>query len=220
MDNDHFLWCSLDAVYAGNYAYCVTPCTSSPCKNGGTCTASGNSFSCQCKNNFTGATCDQAVQQGRPWHKLNTSPVCFGIDNSQYGTFKIPAGGNLELIKLKLVHLDGYVSCYRYTVTYWSHWGCGLRFGSTPEYVLVAITNTHNKILLPPSQLQKSQSTADLFFVPGYTSQSPELVLSAFYPLAVQTGQELRLWYTEDLLQTSPKDDGGRVCCDVYAQFL
>lgn len=157
------------------------------------------------------------MQQGRPWRKLNTSPVCFGIDNSQYGTFKIPSGGNLQLIKLKLVHLRGYVSCYKYTVTYWSHWGCGYRY-KNPEYVLVVITNTRNEVLLPPSLLRKS-STGDTFFVPGNTSQSPELVLSAFNPLAVQTGQELRLWYTQDLLQTTSSSDGGRVCCDVYAQF-
>lgn len=159
------------------------------------------------------------MQQGRPWRKLNASPVCFGIDNSQYGTFKIPSGGNLQLIKIKLVHLDGYVSCYKYTVTDWSHWGCGLYFKNNPDYELVVITNTRNEVLLPPSQLRKS-ATADSFFIPGYTSQSPELVLSAFNPLAVQTGQELRLWYTQDLWQTTPKDDGGRVCCDIYAQFL
>ena len=151
------------------------------------------------------------------WRKLNTSPVCFGATGNQFGTFKIPSGGNLQLTKLKLVHLYGYVSCGTPTVTYWSHWGCSYYYS---EYVLVAITNTANEILLPPSQLRYS-STDARSFIPGYTSQYPELVFSVFEnPLAVQSGEELRLWYTDDLLDWYNSDDGGRVCCNVYAEFV
>ena len=86
--------------------------------------------------------------------------------------------------------------------------------------MFVAITNTGNEILLPPSELRLS-STDARFFIPGYTSQGPELVLSVFKnPLAVQGGEELRLWYTEDLLDWGVGDDDGRVCCDVYADFV
>ncbi|XP_078384967.1 uncharacterized protein LOC144667431 [Oculina patagonica] len=152
------------------------------------------------------------------WRKLNTSPVCFGTTNSAFGTFKIPSGGNLQLIKLKLVHLYGYVSCVKNVARYYSHWGCGFAL-QNPEYVLLAITDAYNEILLPPKQLRSSAPR--MVFVPGYTSQTPELVLSVFdNPLAVQTGKELRIWYTEDLLNRFESDNDGRVCCDVYADFI
>ena len=34
------------------------PCDSSPCKNGGTCTNEGESFSCKCAEDFQGETCE------------------------------------------------------------------------------------------------------------------------------------------------------------------
>ena len=34
------------------------PCDSSPCKNGGICTNEGESFSCQCDEDFQGETCE------------------------------------------------------------------------------------------------------------------------------------------------------------------
>lgn len=43
------------------------------------------------------------------WKKLNTAPVCFGTKDNQFGSFKVPSGGNIG--KMKLVHLYGYVSC-------------------------------------------------------------------------------------------------------------
>lgn len=109
------------------------------------------------------------LQQGRPWSKLNTSPVCFGAAGNHYGSFKIPSGGHQQLIKLKLVHLYGYVTC--------DNAGAGFYSYSNPEYVLVAITNAGNEVLLPPSQLRTSVNS-ELFLVPGYTFQTPELVLS------------------------------------------
>ena len=159
------------------------------------------------------------MKDERPWRQLNTSPVCFSATGSQYGTFKMPSGDNLQLIKLKLEHLHGYVSCYKPSVPNWSPWGCSYGF-QKPDYVFVAITNTGNEILLPPSELQLGPTDAR-FFIPGYPSQGHELVLSVFKnPLDVQSEQEMRLWYTEDLLDFYNGDDGGRVCCDVYAQFI
>ncbi len=38
------------------------PCDSSPCKNGGICTNEGASFSCECKCDYQGKTCEGVVQ--------------------------------------------------------------------------------------------------------------------------------------------------------------
>jgi hypothetical protein len=37
---------------------CVDPCSPNPCQNGGTCAATGSSFTCDCSGGFTGPTCE------------------------------------------------------------------------------------------------------------------------------------------------------------------
>ena len=34
------------------------------------------------------------------------------------------------------------------------------------------------------------------------------------------SGEELRLWYGEDLANVFEEDNGGRVCCDVYGLII
>ena len=39
------------------------------------------------------------------------------------------------------------------------------------------------------------------------------------YPSYFKNGQELRIWYTEDLLNDNTKDNSGIHCVKVYAKF-
>ena len=40
----------------------VNPCTNNPCKNGGTCTVTGDdSYSCQCAEGFYGDSCEKGT---------------------------------------------------------------------------------------------------------------------------------------------------------------
>ena len=151
-----------------------------------------------------------------PWKKLNTAPVCFGAKDSQFGSFKIPSGGNIS--KMKLVHLYGYVSCLAgASVTYWPPFSCS-DYPGLGAYTGVTITTAGNIALLPPKQLSLSSGWS---FIPGYDGQSTELVLTKFsdQPIVVTTGQELHLWYSEDLMNGPEGDNGGRSCCDVYVLF-
>ena len=155
-----------------------------------------------------------------PWIKLNTDAVCFGAKDSQFGSFKASTGG--KLMKIKLVHLYGYVSClagasYDY---YWSHWGCGYYnvYGGILDYTDVSLTTAANTILFPPSEIGRSDKWT---LIPGYSSRSPELVMSIYnIPVEVTADQELRLWYTQDLRNGPESDNGGRVCADVYGYFM
>ena len=53
----------------------------------------------------------------------------------------------------------------------------------------------------PPSKLGKG--SFDWVLVPGYNSYSPELVMSIYdRPVSISAGQNLRLWYIEDLDDT------------------
>ena len=150
---------------------------------------------------------------------MNFSPVCFGARNQQFGRFFVHSVSGEKLASVKMVHLYGYVTCFIHKISYWSYWGCrGVSFYSV-EKINIVITTASNRILLPPSQFIVHNG-AKWFNLPGYTSVSPELVLSFFNPYSVSPGQELRLWYGEDLMNTYEGDNGGRVCVDIYGLYV
>ena len=149
---------------------------------------------------------------------LASSLVCFGAKGDSYGWFTAPIGGNL--VAVKLVHRFGYVSCDVRVSTYWSFWGCGEnKYKGVNALVDTVITDNHNRILMPPSQLEKDLGGFKWYKIPGYNSQSPEIVLSRFSPTSVHRGKRLHLWYGEDLANLSEGDNGGKVCCKVYAMY-
>ena len=148
------------------------------------------------------------------WRKVNFSPVCFGARNQQFGRFYIRSSG--KLASVQLVHLHGYVTCDTRHISYWSYWGCGSY--NSGDKVNLVITTAANHVLLPPSQLMVHHG-AKWSKIPGYTSLSPELVLSFFHPYWVFSGQQLRVWYGEDLMNAGEGDNGGRACFDIYALY-
>ena len=139
----------------------------------------------------------------------------FGAKGNSYGSFTAPIGGNL--VAVKLVHRFGYVSCNVRHGTGWSFWGCV----SPNAYELVdtVITDSHNGIVMPPRQLEWNNRGYKWYKIPGYNSQSPEIVLSRFSSTPVYRGKRLHLWYGEDLFNHGEEDNGGRVCCKVYAMY-
>ena len=149
------------------------------------------------------------------WRKVNSSPVCFGARNHQFGRFYIRSSG--KLASVLLVHLYGYVTCDTRHISYWSYWGCGSYYSG--DKINVVITTGANHILLPPGQFMVHHG-AKWSKIPGYDSLSPELVLSFFNPYWVYSGQQLRLWYGEDLMNVGEGDNGGRACFDTYALYI
>ena len=142
--------------------------------------------------------------------------MCFGARSNSYGSFTAPITGNL--VAVKLVHRFGYVSCHVHVSTHWSFWGCGENNSKGLKALVdTVITDDHNRVLMPPTQLEKDLGGFKWNKVPGYNSQSPEIVLSRFSPTSVHRGKRLRLWYGEDLANLSEGDNVGRVCCRVYA---
>ena len=99
------------------------------------------------------------------WRKVNKWPVCFEAKGNRFGRFYVPRG---RLAAIKLVHLNGYVSCHVHGLFFWSYWGCG----DNPSMGLntlvnAVITDSDNHILLPPNQFQKI-SNLKWYRVPGY----------------------------------------------------
>ena len=143
--------------------------------------------------------------------------MCFGARDNRFGKFLVPFSG--KLASVKLVHVYGYVTCDKNKAYHWSYWGCG-QHSSVKTNVDAVITTSGGSILLPSSQFI-THKTLKWSLIPGYNSLSPELVLSAFSnPPSATRGQELRLWYGEDLAKTGEGDNGGTSCCDVYARLI
>ncbi|KAL9960940.1 hypothetical protein ACROYT_G034448 [Oculina patagonica] len=146
------------------------------------------------------------------WLRLNSRPVCFGARDDEYGSFSVPNSG--KIAGFKLVHLSGYVSCDTSSVRNWCFWGCAY------SYINVVITASDNHIILPLSQFFTHGGGGTWFKLPGYTTLSPEIVLPFFSPYWVNSGQEFRLWYGEDLVAHNETNNGGRVCSDVYTLYV
>ena len=156
------------------------------------------------------------------WQKVNVAPVCFGAKDNQFGRFHVPPG---RLAAIKLVHLYGYVSCYTPGNLWWSYWGCGENpWSGLKNQVNVVITTSANQDILPPSEFlgdKKLLKKLKWHKIPGFNSLSPELVLSVMStPYWIADNHELRVWYGEDLVNSSEEDNGGTVCADVYALFV
>ena len=146
--------------------------------------------------------------------------MCFSAKHNLFGKFYLPSRGKLAAIKL--VHLYGYVSCAATHPGYWSYWGCGHNH-LTKNQINVVITDAHDRIILPPNQLIVSGwlAAAKWYHDVGYSSLSPELVLSVFsHPRHVSSGQEFHVWYGENLVNAYDQDNDGTVCSDVYALYV
>ncbi len=52
----------------------VDPCAEEPCLNGGTCTAQGETYSCECHGGFAGSTCSRLIFQLLPRATDTTGP--------------------------------------------------------------------------------------------------------------------------------------------------
>ena len=144
--------------------------------------------------------------------------MCFGAKGNSYGSFTAPIRGYLVVVKL--AHRFGYVSCDVHRGTHWSFWGCGEnQWNGINALVDTVITDSCNRILMPPTQFERDLGSFKWYKIPGYNSQSPEIVLSRFSSTPVYRGKQLRLCYAEDLVNRSEGDNGGRVCCKVYAMY-
>ena len=119
---------------------------------------------------------------------------------------------------VKLIYLSGYVTC-SVQISHWSFWGCG-DHPSEKNHVSLPITTSTNALLMPPSQFFAHAGGAGRWSqLPGYNSFSPEIILPRFSPYSVSSGQELRLWFGDDLVNFTESDNAGLVCCNVYVLY-
>ena len=82
--------------------------------------------------------------------------------------------------------------------------------------VLTLITDANNRIVFPANIDNPRHPNVHVY--DGKTSQI--VVFTDFaYPSFLVKGQELSIWYSEDLYDYTTQDNGGRHCVKVYAKF-
>ena len=97
-------------------------------------------------------------------------------------------------------------------------WGCNYGPKPSDAKVLTVITDADNKVVFP-ANIDSSVP----FNVPGFNAlTSKNLVFTNFaYPNYFNKGQEIRIWYIDDLRNTaSAFGNGGMHCINLYASFL
>ena len=141
-----------------------------------------------------------------PWRRLNSAPVCFGAKNYTFGRFKVEFSGSINAVKL--VHLNGKVSCRNS----WAKWSCQ----PGKDKLRVFITDASNTIILP------NYRTIDNWYkIPGYNSSSSEIIITDIpNPLYLSSGQDLRLWFGNDLFDHNEDNNNGTVCTNVFVRYL
>lgn len=139
-----------------------------------------------------------------PWLQVNPNRVCFGAKDDSYGAFTVPYDGNV--VSLRLVYISGFVSCQYHTMPQGSHWGC-----AKESQLTTLVTNERNEVIFPRYNDRKIYSLA------GYNYNSPELIFKLLSPpLKVFSGYKFRIWYRQDLLNSSESNNDGQTCADVY----
>lgn len=144
------------------------------------------------------------------WVKLNTNgPVHVESKDDKPGIFTVQQAGQIQ--KFKLVHLSGGMTCWptgpQHAPT---NFGCGPNFH-------IFITDSSRQVKAPgkdvyhPKWMTYGITSCD-------TTNDTQVVLPDFSPFTVTAGQQLQVWYGEDL-SGYDADNIGFVDMDVYANF-
>ncbi|KAL9954496.1 hypothetical protein ACROYT_G042044 [Oculina patagonica] len=137
--DDGKLWCELlssDKYHSANeytenesshHFAIMSPCSSTPCQNGGTCVANfeNDTFKCLCEISFIGEYCEKAVKSCKEVYDAHKSKVSqlvtLQVDSTaisvlcHFGDFGCGDGGWTPLMKI-----DGNNITFHYNAGYWS----------------------------------------------------------------------------------------------------
>ena len=85
------------------------------------------------------------------------------------------------------------------------------------------VTNHNNKIIFPSvKHIKKFERNKD-YFLQGFAGYLNTLVFATDFvskPTYMKNGQELRIWYGEDLADFSESDNSGTHCVEVVSNIL
>ena len=138
---------------------------------------------------------------------------CYGSAGSSHASFQVPESGKIEAVKL--IHVSGGVSCNLNPKT---RWGCD-NFLYKRDYFQTFVTDLNKEIIFPSVY---TQAPSSIYVVPGGDIETTrELILKPDAPYKVKKGQELQIWYGQDLLKYSDdnNDPNVRHCVKVSMKY-
>ena len=146
--------------------------------------------------------------------------VCFGAKGNDYGKLLFPRGGIVTSFLLE--HVRGKVNCAVSSGSLTdSNWGCGHNSVLGLNRLAVFITDSTNQIIVPHNPSWFSSDGAHVWYtLSGFNSNSPYVVMETGPVYNMVKGEEMRVWYGEDLRDHTTGDNGGRVCVNVYALLM
>ena len=144
---------------------------------------------------------------------MQAENVCYKAKDNGFGVINLKQDGQITGIMLE--HVSGHLTCNISAPNSANLWGCNHGTKSRKAKVLTVITDADNEVVFP-ANIDSSKA----FIVPGFNaSMSHILVFTNFaYPNYFNKGQELRVWYIQDLFKfRSEYNNGGTHCVNVYA---
>ena len=119
-----------------------------------------------------------------------------------------------------LKHKSGYVTCHLPKLASTkSNWGCDKN-----NVLKTLVTNNYNKIIFPSVEHTINKFANNMvYFLPGFAGYLDTLVFATDFvakPKFMNKGQELRIWYGEDLVNVYESDNGGTQCVEVVSKIL
>ena len=134
---------------------------------------------------------------------------------SAYASFQVPQSGKIEAIKL--IHVSGAVSCVQSNPT--TQWGCVSPFYKRDQFHTF-VTDPEKEIIFP--SVYHTKPYPMYYVVPGGDIETTkELILKPNTPYKVKKGQELQIWYAQDLIKYSDtnNDPNVRHCVRVSMKY-
>ena len=154
-------------------------------------------------------------------YKTQTSDVCYGARNNQFGNFSLKYTGYLTSMILK--HKSGFLKCSTDTYAA-SKFGCNnTGQASFNKNLNVLITNDKNEVMFPSAPRVNKFLGGKYYELPGYTGDMDTIVFVTDYvsrPKFMKKGHKLRIWYGEDLENFVEDDNSGRHCVEIVSNIL
>ena len=148
--------------------------------------------------------------------ELQAENICYKAKEGNYGVLKLRQEGLLRGIMLK--HVSGNLTCFAEDPQRTSLWGCStINKGQKDLRVTTIVTDASNSVVFPAD----FSNALPHFKVPGFNPNMSEILVftNLAYPNFFNKGQELRIWYSEDLFHVTAADNGGTHCVNVYTKF-
>ena len=147
--------------------------------------------------------------------KLNNNPVCFGAAQNKYGSFKV-VNKDLLVHKFKFVYRSGRIACAGSSGG--GFFGC--TYSTVVDHVGVFLTDAANNIIVPAAPMYHLSGKfygKAWYRVHGFKNGATEVTLSTGNSaFEIKSGQMLRMWYGEDLINQAESDNSGKTCTDIY----